>query len=120
VKNVDKLDVWKIADELTRLSTAVRERKIKSEELQDGTFTVTSMGNIGGILATPIINHPEVAIMGVFKIRETPVVRNSAIVIRHMMYLSTSFDHRVVDGDVAGHFINEVVKQLENPQPLLD
>jgi pyruvate dehydrogenase E2 component (dihydrolipoamide acetyltransferase) len=120
VKNVDKLDIWQIAAELSRLATATREKKIKVEELQDSTFTVTSVGNIGGVLATPIIHHPEVAIMGVFKIRETPVVRDGKVVVRPMMYLATSFDHRVVDGDVAAHFTNMVVSALQSPRALLE
>jgi pyruvate dehydrogenase E2 component (dihydrolipoamide acetyltransferase) len=118
IKNADKLDAWQLASELARLSEAARKKKIKVEELQDSTFTITSVGNIGGVFATPIINHPEAAIMGVNKVRETVVVKDGAMTIRHMMYLSTSFDHRIVDGDVAANFIKEVVQQLENPKAL--
>ncbi len=119
IKNVDQLDLWQLARESRRLAEAARNKRIKSEELQDGTFTLTSIGNLGGVLATPIINYPEVAIMGVNKVRDTAVVRDGEIVIRPMLYLSTSFDHRVVDGDVAARFTNAVIAQLQNPKQFI-
>jgi pyruvate dehydrogenase E2 component (dihydrolipoamide acetyltransferase) len=115
LKDADELTLWEMAQEITRLATDARNRKSKPDDVKGSTFTITSAGNIGGVLATPIINYPEVAIMGVHKIKETPVVRDGQIVIRHMMYLSMSLDHRIVDGSVAAEFMNEVVKRLENP-----
>ena len=84
-----------------------------------GTFTITNAGNIGGLLATPIINVPEVAILGVHAIRRRPWVVNDEIVIRDIMYLSLSLDHRVVDGAVGARFMNRVQEQLENPALML-
>lgn len=81
-----------------------------------GTFTITSAGHIGGLLATPILNYPEVGIMGVHKIKRRPVVVDEEIVIRDIMYLSLSLDHRVVDGANAARFMNTVVRLLENPE----
>ena len=79
------------------------------------TFTISSLGNLGGLLATPIINFPEVAVLGVHKIKETPVVRNGQIVIREMMNLSISLDHRIVDGYEGALFLQHVVGMLEDP-----
>ncbi len=79
------------------------------------TFTITSLGKEGGILATPIINWPEVAILGVHRIEKRPVVRNDQVVIREMMYLSCSFDHRVIDGHVGAAFVQNVRNSLEHP-----
>jgi pyruvate dehydrogenase E2 component (dihydrolipoamide acetyltransferase) len=87
--------------------------------LQGGTFTITSVGNIGGRFATPIINHPEVAILGVNQIHDRPMVVNGQVVARKMMYLSPSFDHRVIDGAVAARFVSCLKNYLENPASLL-
>jgi pyruvate dehydrogenase E2 component (dihydrolipoamide acetyltransferase) len=104
---------------VVRLSNAARERKLKMEELTGGSFTITSLGQTGGIFATPIINHPEVAIMGVHRMRKRPVVdKNDQIVVREMMNLSISADHRVIDGQVAADFVYEVIKYLERPEML--
>ena len=88
------------------------------DELQGGTFTITSVGNIGGVFATPILNHPEVAILGVNKIVKRPVVRDDQIVIREMLYLSPSFDHRIIDGAVAARFVSALKALLEDPDAL--
>lgn len=116
VKGADGMDLFDLATEITRLSDAARAGKIALDDLQGGTFTITSTGNIGGILATPVINVPEVAILGVTSIRERPVVRDGQIVIRHMVNLSLSCDHRVVDGAVAALFVRDLVKLLEDPK----
>src|SRR5438046_1646086 len=100
VHDADKKDLWGLAKELERLSNAAREKRLALEDVLGSTFTITSLGKEGGILATPIINWPEVAILGVHKIEKRPVVRNDQVVIRDMMYLSCSFDHRVIDGHV--------------------
>ena len=93
--------------------------KLALRDLRGGTFTITSTGNIGGLLATPIVNHPEVAILGVHKIVPRPVVRDGAIVIREQMNLSLSFDHRVVDGAVGAAFANHLIRYLQDPKLLL-
>ena len=85
------------------------------DDLRDGTFTITSLGALGGIFATPIINYPEVAILGVHRIGPRAVVREDQIVIRQMMNLSLSADHRVIDGAVAARFMNKLISLLEDP-----
>ena len=115
VHDADKKDVWSLAGELERLANAAREKKLTLHDVQGSTFTITSLGREGGILATPIINWPEVAILGIHKIEKRPVVRNDQIVIRDMMYLSCSFDHRAVDGHVGAAFVQAVRDYLEHP-----
>ena len=102
-----------------RLSEAARSGKSNRDELPGSTITVTSLGALGGLAATPIINPPEVAIIGVNKIVERPVVRDGQVVVRKMMNLSSSFDHRVVDGFDAAAFIQAVRLRLEAPGRLL-
>jgi pyruvate dehydrogenase E2 component (dihydrolipoamide acetyltransferase) len=116
VKGADDRDLLDLAAEISRLSEAARDGTIALEDLQGGTFTITSTGNIGGFLATPIINVPEVAILGVTAIRERPVVREGRIVVRQMTNLSLSCDHRVVDGAVAALFVRDLAKLLEDPK----
>jgi pyruvate dehydrogenase E2 component (dihydrolipoamide acetyltransferase) len=115
VKNADQKPIFDIALELERLSDAARQNRVALEDLKDSTFTITSLGTLGGIMATPVINYPETAIVGVHKIEPRPVVRNGQIVIRDMMYLSLSFDHRVIDGAVGAEFCSYVKQFLENP-----
>ncbi|MCY1077571.1 dihydrolipoamide acetyltransferase family protein [Archangium lansingense] len=119
IKNADRLSLREMAEEVVRLSTAARDRKLKMDELTGGSFTITSLGQTGGIFATPIINHPEVAIMGIHRMRKRPVVDNNGqIVVREMMNVSISADHRVIDGQVAADFVYEVIKYLEHPDML--
>lgn len=118
VKDVDRLSLQQLGAEIGRLSKAARERRLKMEELSGGTFTITSLGPRAGLLATPIINHPEVAILGVHRIRKRPVVVDDQIAIREMMYLSLSFDHRVIDGAVGADFTYALIGYLENPELL--
>jgi pyruvate dehydrogenase E2 component (dihydrolipoamide acetyltransferase) len=115
VHDADKKDLWGIAAEVERLAEAARSRTIKLEELTGSTFTITSLGAAGGMFATPIINHPEVAIVGIHKIEKRPVVRDEAVVVRDMMYLSCSFDHRVIDGHVGAAFVQTLKEYLEHP-----
>jgi len=115
VKNVDRKSVVDLALEIEQLSEAARRNKVALEDLKGSTFTITSLGALGGMFATPIINYPEVAIVGIHKIEQRPVVRDGQIVIRNMMYLSLSFDHRVVDGAVGADFCSYVKQFLENP-----
>jgi pyruvate dehydrogenase E2 component (dihydrolipoamide acetyltransferase) len=119
VKDAGQKTIFQIAADIERLSDAGKNRKIALEDLKDSTFTITSLGKTGGILATPIINWPEVAIMGVHKIKETPVVNNGKIEIGHVMNLSFSFDHRVVDGAVGAQFAQALIRYLEDPKLLL-
>jgi pyruvate dehydrogenase E2 component (dihydrolipoamide acetyltransferase) len=94
--------------------------KASREELSGGTFTMTSVGSIGGVLATPILNVPEVAILGINQIRKRPVVDEAdRVVVRHMTYLSPSFDHRIIDGAVAARFVARLKDILEHPEQLL-
>lgn len=119
VKEVDRLSLQQLALEIARLGDAARGRKLKMEELSGGTFTITSLGQKSGLLATPIINHPEVAILGVHRIRKRPVVVEDQVAIREMMYLSLSFDHRVIDGSVGADFTYALMGYLEHPELLL-
>jgi pyruvate dehydrogenase E2 component (dihydrolipoamide acetyltransferase) len=118
LKDVDRLSIQQLASEIARLSAAAREKRLKLDELSGGSFTITSLGPSGGLLATPIINHPEVAILGVHRMRKRPVVRDDQIVIREMMYLSLSFDHRVIDGVVGAEFTYALIRYLEQPELL--
>src|SRR5467141_2634266 len=115
VHDADKKDLWGLAKELERLSNAAREKRLALEDVLGSTFTITSLGKESGIFATPIINWPEVAILDVHKIEKRPVVRNDQVVIRDMMYLSCSFDHRVIDGHVGAAFVQSVRNSLEHP-----
>jgi pyruvate dehydrogenase E2 component (dihydrolipoamide acetyltransferase) len=116
---VDGLSIFEIASEIRRLSEAARDRSITIEELKGSTFTITSLGALGGLLATPIINYPEVAILGVHAIKRKPVVKDGQVVAGHVMNLSLSFDHRVVDGAVGAEFTQRLVRYLEDPKRLL-
>ncbi len=119
IKGAQDKDLWALAAEVGSLADKVRANKIDLPSLQDGTFTITNIGPIGGLFATPIVNHPEVAILGLMKLAQRPVVRDGKIVARDMMNLALSFDHRVVDGADAASFTNTIIKHLENPQTLL-
>jgi pyruvate dehydrogenase E2 component (dihydrolipoamide acetyltransferase) len=118
IKNADKKSLIQIAKEMTELSEKTRTGKATADELKGSTFTITSMGNVGGLFATPIINYPEVGIMGVYKVVEEPIVKNSQIVIGKTMHLSLSLDHRVVDGTVGAQFCNAVIARLQDPARL--
>jgi len=118
VHHAERLDLWQAAAEIARLSEAARAGKAKRDELTGSTITITSLGRLGGLVATPVINHPEVAIIGVNRIDEQPVVRAGQIVIRKMMNLSSSFDHRIVDGWEAASFIARIKDYLEHPATL--
>ena len=119
VRHADRLSLSGLAEAIEDLSGRARSRKLMPDELRGGTFTLTSVGSIGGVFATPILNVPEVAILGVNAIRDAAVVRNGEVVVRKMMYLSPSFDHRVIDGAVGARFIAALKQVLENPEALL-
>lgn len=119
VRHAEARDLWAMAAEMARLAEAARARKATREELSGSTITVTSLGPLGGIVTTPIINAPEVAIIGVNRIVERPAVLSGAIVPRKLMNLSSSFDHRVVDGNDAARFVQALRGYLECPGMLL-
>ena len=115
VKHVEAMDIWQSASEMVRVTSATREGKASADELSGSTFTITSLGRLGGLGATPIINKPEVGILGVHNAKERAVVRNGQIVVRRMMNLSSSWDHRVVDGHDGATLVQKVKTLLENP-----
>jgi len=118
MRHAEARDLWSCAAEILRLAEAGRSGKATREELSGSTITLTSLGALGGIVSTPVINRPEVAIVGVNRMVERPMVRNGAVVTRQMMNLSSSFDHRVVDGMHAAEFIQSVRGYLECPATL--
>jgi 2-oxoisovalerate dehydrogenase E2 component (dihydrolipoyl transacylase) len=115
VRHAETRDLWSSAAEVTRLAEAARSGKATRDELSGSTITITSLGPLGGIVTTPVINIPEVAIIGVNRIVERPMIRSGAIVPRKMMNLSSSFDHRVVDGQQAAEFVQALRRYLECP-----
>jgi len=119
VKNAKDKSIFQLAEELTQLAEKARNRTIDLADLKGGSFTISNYGAVGGLQGTPIINHPEVAILGVGKIKELPVVRDGKIEIRKIIFLSLSFDHRVVDGAEAVRFLNTVIERLEDPNLVL-
>jgi 2-oxoisovalerate dehydrogenase E2 component (dihydrolipoyl transacylase) len=115
VRHAEARDLWSCAAEMERVTSAARAGTATRDELSGSTITITSLGVLGGIAATPIINHPEVAIIGPNKLVERPVVRNGRIVIRKIMNLSSSFDHRIVDGYEAARFVQRFRRLTERP-----
>ena len=118
VRHAEARDVWDLATEIARIAQLTREGKASRDDLTGSTITITSLGALGGLATTPVINHPEVAIIGPNAIVERPVVKNGQIVVRKMMNLSSSFDHRVVDGFDAAEFIQRIKAMLEHPATL--
>jgi 2-oxoisovalerate dehydrogenase E2 component (dihydrolipoyl transacylase) len=115
VRHAQSLGLWEVAAEIRRLAERARGAKATREELTGSTITVTSLGKLGGIASTPIINAPEVAIIGLNKALERPVVHHGAVVVRRIMNLSSSFDHRFVDGYDAAAMIQALKERLEHP-----
>ena len=120
VHDADKKDLLEVGREIDRLTSAARAGKARLEDLKGGTFTITSIGNIGGLISTPIINHPEVAILGIGKVVKRPLY-DAAGNVRpaDLVYLSLSCDHRVVDGAIGAAFCNAVIRRLQNPAAIL-
>jgi 2-oxoisovalerate dehydrogenase E2 component (dihydrolipoyl transacylase) len=118
VRHAESRDLWDCAQEIARVAAAARDNKAAKEELSGSTITISSLGALGGLVATPVINHPEVAIVAPNAIVERPVVRDGRIVARKMMNLSSSFDHRVIDGHDAARFIQRLKALLEHPAML--
>ncbi len=119
VKQADTKSMLDIAADVQRLATEAKEGKLRREDLVGSTFTITSLGSLGGLFATPILNFPEVGILGVHQMKQKPVVRNDEIVIGDVMLLSLSFDHRIIDGHIGAAFAYEVIGYLENPDKLM-
>ncbi len=119
IKNADEKNILDLAKEIATLAEKARHRKIDLHELKGSTFTITNYGVVGASYGTPIINHPEVAIVGLGKIEDRPVVRSGQIAIRKIMPLSLAFDHRVIDGVEAGRFLGVVIQHLEDPNLML-
>lgn len=119
VKFADQKSIAQIARELADLGNRARLDKLELNEITGSTFTLTNAGMFGALASTPVINQPEVAIMGIHKIQKRPVVRNGEIVARDMMYLTLSFDHRLIDGHTAVQFLRKVCERLEDPYELL-
>jgi len=115
VRDADSRSIDGLSAEIRRLSDAARTNKIKKDELQGSTISITSLGKLGGVVSTPVINQPEVGIIGVNRAMERPVVMNGQIVVRLMMNLSSSFDHRFVDGYDAAAMIQRIKEMLEHP-----
>ncbi|MEW6001458.1 MAG: dihydrolipoamide acetyltransferase family protein [Nitrospirota bacterium] len=115
VKDVDKKSILELATEIQNLSAIARERKIKLEDMKGSTFTISNYGHFGGIFATPIINYPDVAILGTGKISDKPWAKNGQIVLRKILPLSLTFDHRVTDGVDAALFLTKIIRYLEDP-----
>lgn len=119
IKDVDTKDIFELAAEIDRLSDKARKGALTLDEVRGSTFTVTNVGAIGGLFATPIINLPEVAILGLHKIAKRPVVRDGKVEVRDTTYLSLTFDHRVADGAYAARFTTRVIETLQETRKLL-
>ena len=119
IRDADRKSILELAREVEALAEKARTNKLTLQDVQGSTFTITSVGKLGGVMSTPIVNYPEVAILGVNKIEKRAVVRDDKVVIRDMMNLSISLDHRVVDGYVGAVFLADVIKYLEDPNHFL-
>ena len=118
IRNADYLNLVGLSKSVNSLADSARNNRLKPDDTNGGTFTLTNVGTFGSLMGTPIINQPQVAIMAVGAIKKRPVVietaEGDAIGIRHMMYLSLSYDHRVVDGSIGASFLTDVAKEFEN------
>nr|WP_253298155.1 dihydrolipoamide acetyltransferase family protein [Paenibacillus sp. MSJ-34] len=119
IKDADRRSIWMIANDIKDLATRGREGKLGPNEMKGGTITITNIGSAGGMFFTPIINFPEVAILGTGRISEKPVVKNGEIVVAPVMALSLSYDHRIIDGATAQNFLNYIKSLLANPELLV-
>lgn len=119
VRDVDKKSIYQIANDLLTLEKKASERALTLDDLKDGTFTITNYGAIGGMYGVPVINYPQVGILGVGRVQQKPIVKDNQIVIANMMALSLVCDHRIVDGAEAGRFLKQVMDYLHDPGSLL-
>jgi pyruvate dehydrogenase E2 component (dihydrolipoamide acetyltransferase) len=118
VREADRKSILDVARDIQRLGEATKAGKVKIEDLSGSTFTITSLGQQGGLFATPILNFPEVGILGIHQMKQKPVVKDGQIVIGEVMLLSLSFDHRIIDGHIGAAFAYEIIGFLENPDRL--
>jgi pyruvate dehydrogenase E2 component (dihydrolipoamide acetyltransferase) len=118
VRGADRRSLLDLAREVERLSADSKAGRMRPEDMGRSTFTITSLGALGGMFATPVLNYPEVGILGLHRIRPTPVVRDGQVVVRDVMHVSITSDHRMVDGHEAAAFCYEVIRTLEDPSLL--
>ncbi len=119
IKNADQLSILQIAEKIKELSDKARDRKLSMDDMRDGTFTLTNYGSIGGIFATPVINYPQAGILGIGRLIEKPIVKESQVVVGNVLSLSLSVDHRIVDGGEASRFISTIMQYLADPYLML-
>ncbi|WAH36564.1 dihydrolipoamide acetyltransferase family protein [Alicyclobacillus dauci] len=119
VRHADRKNMWNIAEEINDLATRGRAGKLAPNEMKGSTISITNIGSAGGMFFTPIINYPEVAILGVGRITEKPIIKNGEFAVGQIMSLALSFDHRIIDGALGQHFLNDIKRLLENPRLLL-
>lgn len=119
IKEADKKDLFELASEIESVVASGRSGKLSLDDVRGSTFTITNVGSVGGLYSTPLVNYPEVAILGIQKIVKRPIVKDDAVVIRDVMNFSLSFDHRVIDGAYAARFLNRVIREIENPSGLV-
>ncbi|MCM2280398.1 MAG: 2-oxo acid dehydrogenase subunit E2 [Bdellovibrionaceae bacterium] len=119
VKNADQKSILQVAKEITELATKARDGKLALDEMKNATFTVTNIGSVGGTYATPVINHPEVAIFGMYKIQDKPVLKDGKIEFTKTMNFTVTADHRLIDGAVAARFLKAFIHRIENPGVLM-
>jgi pyruvate dehydrogenase E2 component (dihydrolipoamide acetyltransferase) len=119
IRDAESKDLIQLAGEIADLAQRARERRLRLEELKGGSFTISSIGPLGGAFATPIIQYPQVAIMGLHAMKDRPAVVDGQVVPRKTMFVSLSYDHRVVDGAVAARFMAQVIELIEHPELLM-
>lgn len=119
IKHADKKTIFEISNEIVQLAEKAKQGKLALEDMKGGTISITNIGSIGGTYATPIINHPEVAILGMYKIQEKPIIKNGDLSSLKVMNLTLTADHRLIDGAVAARFLRAMVERLENPGVLM-
>ena len=119
VRDVQSMNIWQCARELRAITAATKTGKAQPQQIKGSTMTISSLGLLGGVSSSPIVNHPEVAIISPNRLRELPVVKDGQIAIRKMMNISASFDHRIVDGYEAARFIQSLKQILESPKELV-
>ena len=119
IKNADQKTIYQLSHEIVDLATRARDGKLALDEMKGATFTITNIGSVGGTYATPIINHPEVAIFGMYKIQERPIIRDGELDVASFMNFTVTCDHRLIDGAEAARFLSAFIKRIESPGRLM-
>jgi pyruvate dehydrogenase E2 component (dihydrolipoamide acetyltransferase) len=119
IRNADRLSIVEIGAEIQRLAEGARTGKLAANDMGASTFTITSLGRDGGLFSTPVVNYPELGIMGIHEMKKKPIVVDDEIRIGHLMVIACSFDHRIIDGHIGAAFAKEVFKLLETPDRLM-